>query len=128
MPSAYPKTCFVTVGATANFNGLIRAVLSPKFFVALELQGYKEVIVQYGEGGDALFHSCVTVAKNTESGSVIGVKGFPLDTSGLEQYMLQARGTTPEDEGVVISHAGTSALRHLHRLVAKCTIRFRHRP
>lgn len=108
MTSNNSKTCFVTIGATASFAGLVKDVLSKPFFQALEAQGYTDLLVQYGQDGQELFDSCLTVAKNTESGSVIDVTGFALDKQGLGKYMAQAKGArTGGHEGVVISHAGT---------------------
>ena len=101
------KTCFVTIGATASFSRLIQDVLSPAFFEALEHNGYTELLVQYGQDGQELFNSCITAAKNTESGSVIDVTGFALDKTGLATYMKRAKGGKDGPEGVVISHAGT---------------------
>lgn len=102
------KTCFVTIGATASFSSLIRAVLSADFFQALELHGYTELLVQYGKDGQKLYEENVTAAVNTESGSVLQVNGFALDKAGLQRYMLQAKGSkNASEEGVVISHAGT---------------------
>ena len=109
MASPNSKTCFVTIGATASFEGLIKDVLSEHFFQALEAQGYTDLLVQYGQDGQQLFDSCITAAKNTECGSVINVTGFALDKQGLQKYMLQARASqNGGSEGVVISHAGMS--------------------
>ncbi|KAK4504159.1 hypothetical protein PRZ48_005075 [Zasmidium cellare] len=115
MPST-SKTCFVTIGATASFSGLVKAVLSAEFFQALESQGYTELLVQYGQDGEELFNTCVTEAKNTESGSVLKVHGFPLDKAGLTRYMTQARGGKDGQEGVVISHAGSGTILDALRL------------
>ncbi|KAF2169997.1 glycosyltransferase family 1 protein [Zasmidium cellare ATCC 36951] len=115
MPSN-SKTCFVTIGATASFSGLVKAVLSADFFQALDSQGYTELLVQYGQDGEELFNTCVTEAKNTESGSVLQVHGFPLDKAGLTKYMLQARGGKDGQEGVVISHAGSGTILDALRL------------
>lgn len=123
------KTCFVTIGATASFSGLIKTVLSGDFFQALESQGYTDLLVQYGQDGEELFNSCVTEAKNTESGSVLQVHGFALDKAGLRNYMLQARGGKDGQEGVVISHAGMlSGCRVVCIVVAKCVRRLWYDP
>lgn len=101
------KTCFVTVGATASFSGLVKGVLQHDFLEALENQGYTDLLVQYGEDGQKLFDSLITTAKNSESGSVLNIKGFTIDKAGLAKYMRQAKGIDGGQEGVVISHAGT---------------------
>ncbi|KAF4181370.1 hypothetical protein CNMCM7927_000678 [Aspergillus lentulus] len=43
------KVCFVTVGATASFEELVRAALDPSFVTALEKNGYSHLLVQYGK-------------------------------------------------------------------------------
>lgn len=103
MPS---KTCFVTIGATASFSGLVRGVLQHDFLEALEKQGYTDLLVQYGKDGQELFDSCITAAKNSESGSFLRIAGFTIDKAGLAKYMKQAKGGNGNQEGVVISHAG----------------------
>ncbi|KAI9788416.1 MAG: N-acetylglucosaminyldiphosphodolichol N-acetylglucosaminyltransferase catalytic subunit alg13 [Peltula sp. TS41687] len=42
------KTCFVTIGATARFDGLIKAVLSRAFLQSLAELHYTDLLVQYG--------------------------------------------------------------------------------
>jgi beta-1,4-N-acetylglucosaminyltransferase len=103
------KKCFVTIGATASFAELVKAVLQPDFLEALESLEYTDLIIQYGEDGQKLFDSLLEPAKNSESGSVLEIKGFGLDKAGLGSYMRQAKGgnvNAGEKEGVVISHAG----------------------
>ncbi|KAM3425005.1 UDP-N-acetylglucosamine transferase subunit ALG13 [Cercospora zeina] len=104
------KTCFVTIGATASFSGLVKGVLQQDFLEALEQQGYTDLLVQYGEDGQKLFDSLITSAKNSESGSVLNIKGFTIDKAGLAKYMKQAKGGDGGQEGVVISHAGSGTI------------------
>lgn len=108
MATANHKTCFVTIGATASFSGLIKGVLSPDFLEALENQEYTDLLVQFGQDGQELFNEHITAAKNSESGSVLNITGFALDKAGLGRYMRQAKGAGAR-EGVVISHAGRSS-------------------
>jgi beta-1,4-N-acetylglucosaminyltransferase len=98
------KTCFVTIGATASFVGLIKAALAPDFLSALESHGYTHLLVQYGRDGKALFDSYIGSLDKIN----IHIDGFDLDKSGLSKYMLQAKGgrNTGLPEGVVVSHAG----------------------
>ncbi|KAF7188525.1 UDP-N-acetylglucosamine transferase subunit alg13 [Pseudocercospora fuligena] len=103
------KTCFVTIGATASFSGLIKGVLSPDFLEALEKQEYTDLLVQFGQDGQELFNEHITAAKNSESGSLISITGFALDKAGLGRYMRQAKGVGAR-EGVVISHAGSGTI------------------
>ncbi|PPJ54766.1 hypothetical protein CBER1_04017 [Cercospora berteroae] len=104
------KTCFVTIGATASFSGLVKGVLQQDFLEALERQGYTDLLVQYGEDGQRLFDSLIAPAKNSESGSILNIKGFTIDKAGLAKYMKQAKGVDGGQEGVVISHAGSGTV------------------
>jgi len=94
-----PKTCFVTIGATASFAALIKSTLSSQFLEALQKQGYTDLVVQYGQDGKQLYESAVQQS-GVAAKSDIKVSGFDLDKAGLGRYMRQARS------GVVISHAG----------------------
>ncbi|EMC92435.1 glycosyltransferase family 1 protein [Baudoinia panamericana UAMH 10762] len=107
------KTCFVTVGATASFTALIRAVLEADFLTALQNNGYTELLVQYGEGGKQLFdtHSKTAINAAKDEGNEIKISGFDLDKAGLGRYMRQAKGANlGAGEGVVISHAGSGTI------------------
>lgn len=101
------KTCFVTIGATASFDRLIRAALSVDFAQALESHGYTDLLVQYGKDGDGLFDVCLRDVQSAGT-STLNITGFDLDMDGLGQYMKQAKGQGIKgaNEGVVISHAG----------------------
>lgn len=100
------KTCFVTIGATASFSALIKAVLSAPFLSALQSQQYTELLIQYGQDGKDLYDGAMKQAKATVDSSGIKVTAFDLDKAGLGRYMRQAKGTKGAQEGVVISHAG----------------------
>lgn len=94
------KTCFVTIGATASFSALVQAVLTTSFVVALDKQGYGELLVQYGADGKELYETALKCVQ----GSSVKISGFDLDKTGLGRYMRQAK----DSNGVVISHAGRS--------------------
>lgn len=102
------KTCFVTIGATASFTALIKAVLTPDFLTALQSQGYTDLLVQYGEGGKQLYEQSLQGAK----ASNVNISGFDLDKAGLGKYMRQAKAMVSSNkdasEGVIIAHAGRS--------------------
>ena len=105
------KTCFVTIGATAAFDALIRAVLSPKFCNALQSHSYTHLLVQYGRDGKPLFDSCMQSLLTPNQSEDVKISGFDLDRAGLGPYMSQAKGNQSNKkntatEGVVISHAG----------------------
>lgn len=97
------KVCFVTIGATASFASLIRAVLSNVFIMALSQNDYTDLVVQYGADGQLLYQSCIKELTNAG----IKIQGFGLDPQGLAPYMRDAKtGGDKGVEGVVISHAG----------------------
>lgn len=107
MSTKSQKTCFVTIGATASFSSLIRAVLTSEFHEVLQSQQYTTLLLQYGADGQTLYEQCL---QTLTAGSKLRleVSGFALDTAGLGRYMRQAKGTGTKGavEGVVISHAG----------------------
>ncbi len=97
------KHCFVTVGATASFHELVKAVLAPPFLKALQAHSYTDLVIQYGLDGKQTYASAVAAAGSTG----VNITGFELDKAGLGRYMRQAKGSGKEaQEGVVISHAG----------------------
>ena len=109
------KVCFVTIGATAGFQSLIKAVLDIKFICALRYTGYSELRVQYGKDGAPIFNDFVEANREvggSATGSLIEgvlVTGFDFKLEGLAADMRDAKGGIDElVEGVVISHAGES--------------------
>ena len=106
------KICFVTIGATASFTGLIKAVLSADFCRALEAQGYTDLVVQYGQDGKPLYDQCLQNLQTRTRSMSLKISGFDLDNSGLRQYMIQAKGHNNKNasEGLVISHAGSGTI------------------
>jgi beta-1,4-N-acetylglucosaminyltransferase len=110
------KTCFVTVGATATFDALIKGVLEPKFLQALHKANFTDLQVQHGyEGQDNLFSRLSRQPKVSEfcESSHLKLTGFAFDKDGLDKYMRGAKGiasrgsgTDNTTEGAVMSHAG----------------------
>ncbi|KAK0853783.1 N-acetylglucosaminyldiphosphodolichol N-acetylglucosaminyltransferase catalytic subunit alg13 [Friedmanniomyces endolithicus] len=101
------KHCFVTVGATASFHELVKAVLAPPFPKALQAHSYTDLVIQYGLDGKQTYASAVAAAGSTG----VNITGFELDKAGLGRYMRQAKGSGKEaQEGVVISHAGSGSI------------------
>ena len=110
------KTCFVTVGATAPFDALIKAVLEPNFLQALRKANYTKLQIQHGyEAEDNLFSRLSRQAEISEfcKNSNLEVTGFSFDKDGLDTYMRGAKGDAPRGQGtagagqgVVMSHAG----------------------
>ena len=108
------KLCFVTIGATADFQALILATIQPSFLKALKAAGYTDLRIQYGKGGKSLLDEAFG---STDEGrrlvQGIRIEGFDFKPSGLMGDMVEARGgrDNQDPEGVVISHAGTATPR-----------------
>ena len=105
------KRCFVTTGATAAFNSLIRAVLEPTFLQGLKDAQYTELRIQYGDDSERIFDGKVK-SRSAEIKQDYGIElsGFSFDKSGLESEMKAARGSSSTNEGCVISHAGSGSI------------------
>ena len=104
------KVCFVTVGATANFDSLIEATLSPPFLEALEALGYTDLRLQHGKNGQKVLDNVRKSKQATsEGGQDFSISGFDFKKQGLESEMRAVKGEGNRVEGVVISHAGTSS-------------------
>lgn len=105
------KICFVTVGATASFNALVSEVLSTDFLVALRLNQYTKLLIQYGQHGRSCFDQFM---KENEAilkpRYGLEVAGFDFNIEGLTNEMLSTRASPQKNrvEGLVISHAGNS--------------------
>lgn len=100
------KLCFVTIGATASFNPLISAALDPAFLNTLASAGYTHLLLQYGKEGQKIFHEKTAGDVSTRDLG-LSIDGFDFKQDGLEECMKAAKGGNGEEEGVVISHAGT---------------------
>jgi len=119
MASSAPsrKLCFVTVGATAPFDLLIRASVTPSFLQYLASQNYTDLLIQHGKNGDKLLRDLLPEAMFDTSDPLVdpwaiveGVKisRFDFRKEGLQREMLAARGGSLDyrSAGVVICHAG----------------------
>lgn len=102
------KVCFVTVGATASFDSLIEATLSPQFLEALKTYHYTDLRLQYGNDGQKILEkfnsSKITMREGAHD---LSIGGFDFNKQGLGSEMRAAKGEGNGVEGVVISHAGT---------------------
>lgn len=107
------KLCFVTVGATASFESLLKAVFDEEFLSALKQHGYTHLLVQYGKDGQTVYENFI---QNNPSGSAachgIEVAGFDFKQEGLGEEMCLAQANTEfsQEGGMIISHAGTLTL------------------
>ena len=102
------KLCFVTIGATASFDSLIKAALSQSFLEALEVANYTDLLLQHGREGQKILNDFYTQAQISDVEKITGVtvNGFDFEKEGLSQVMRKAKGERDAAEGVVISHAG----------------------
>jgi hypothetical protein len=104
------KVCFVTIGATASFDRLLKAVLERSFLQALHDARYTDLLIQYGkEGGKAIYDGFVTTeCDDAKQNLGIEITGFDFNAGGLGQEMRKAKGNPKNgsEEGLVISHAG----------------------
>ena len=103
------KLCFVTVGATASFELLLRTVLDEPFLNALQQHRYTHLLVQYGKDGQPIFENFI---QNNPPGSEtchgIEIGGFDFNPAGLREEMCLAQTNTElgQNGGMIISHAG----------------------
>ena len=101
------KLCFVTIGATAAFDSLIKAVLSPEFLQRLHALGYTDLRLQYGKDGHTILEDFRRrFGSKSEEEFGIQITGFDFNKKGLGSEMRAAKGEGARLEGVVISHAG----------------------
>src|SRR5690625_2537182 len=104
------KLCFVTIGATASFDGLLSAVFESAFLEALRDANYTDLLVQYGKDGKAVFDKFTTEnAEGSKERCGLKISGFDFNSRGLGQEMREAKSNKSgsKAEGVVVSHAGT---------------------
>ena len=103
------KVCFVTVGATASFDSLIKAALSPPFLDALKTHEYTDLRLQHGKNGQTVLEEFRRINNATDEGvQDLGISGFDFNKQGLGSEMRAAKGQGNRVEGVVVSHAGAS--------------------
>lgn len=103
------KLCFVTVGATAPFLGLLLSVFSPDFMEALSQAGYTHLLIQYGQNGQIYYENFLTrYPPGSPERHGIEIDGFDFNPAGLKQEMRMAQINEPEGRrgGLIISHAG----------------------
>ena len=105
------KLCFVTIGATAAFDSLIKSVLSPEFLQRLHAFGYTDLRLQYGKDGHTILADFQSrFGSKSEEDFGIQVTGFDFNKKGLGSEMRAAKGEGARLEGVVISHAGIDSI------------------
>ena len=104
------KLCLVTIGATADFDSLIRATLDAKFLNTLRKANYTHLRLQHGRGGKKILDDFLDMHEPADGVfKGLSITGFDFKSNGLVSDMSEARGSLDNStEGVVISHAGTS--------------------
>ena len=102
------KVCFVTVGATASFDSLIKATLDPRFLESLKVHDYTELRLQHGNNDGKKVLEEIKRSKDAMNEGVqnLTISGFDFNKQGLGSDMRAAKGDGDGVEGVVISHAG----------------------
>jgi len=117
------KECFVTIGATAPFNSLIRAATEPAFIKNLQEAGYTKLRIQYGDHeGGAIFQDRTQALDYAGLLEGFQVTGFGFKKEGLREEMLGVKGKAPEEEGMVISHAGSGSILDALRIGAPIVV------
>lgn len=119
------KICLVTVGATAPFNALVRAALTPQFLSSLCSHEYTNLVIQYGQLGPQHFTELISELRDEEKQG-IEIHGFDFGRGTSWSNLLRAvkgdqagwvaagsedkakeKSSRRREKGVVISHAGT---------------------
>ena len=107
------KLCFVTLGATADFFDLLKAVCDVEFVKRLHQHGYTELRIQFGKGGSKIFSEFVSnrlLPSRDTLMEQVSIIGFDFHDSLSEDMRMAKGGIAGYKEGVIISHAGGMAL------------------
>lgn len=108
------KICLITVGATAPFNALVRAALTPRFLSSLSNHAYTNLVIQYGQLGPQQFTELVSKLRDEEKHG-IEIRGFDFGRGASWNDLLRAmkggnagweKSSRRRERGVVVSHAG----------------------
>lgn len=104
------KECLVTVGATAPFERLIQAAMSPEVLDKLNQEGFTTVTYQYGDSFQVfhdVFPEYPRQAPEDNLTHGILVRAFGFKKEGLREEIRKCQKKEGEsEEGLVISHAG----------------------
>ncbi|KFY01455.1 hypothetical protein O988_02727 [Pseudogymnoascus sp. VKM F-3808] len=102
-----PRTCLITLGATAPFPALLSASLSPEFLMTLSSQGYTNLTLQCGAD---LVPAQEWIAKLAPTLENIGlsVRAFGFQGGGLGEEMRECKADASKGRkrGCIVSHAG----------------------
>lgn len=102
------RVCFVTIGATAKFDSLIRAVLSSPFLQALQTMAYTHLSIQYGKEGAKIYREFLDANPTGSEGRYgLQIEGFDFRKEGLQDEFKSVKcDDNTRSTGVVLSHAG----------------------
>jgi beta-1,4-N-acetylglucosaminyltransferase len=103
-----PRTCLITLGATAPFPALLSVSLSPEFLMTLSSQGYTNLTLQCGAD---LVPAQEWIAKLAPTLENIGlsVRAFGFQGGGLGEEMRECKADASKGRkrGCIVSHAGS---------------------
>ncbi|KAJ5935523.1 hypothetical protein N7466_005070, partial [Penicillium verhagenii] len=115
--NAFPKLCFVTVGATAPFRELVLAVLAESFVERLSKSGFTHLTVQYGRDEFEEFEELVANLQSLPHGITIEAFDFKDDLGPFIRLAMtgakvkrQAKQHCDPFPGLMITHAGTGSI------------------
>lgn len=114
-PAPRKKLCFVTIGATADFDALLHKVFEDAFLTQLEKFDYTQLLIQYGKGGRTIFDNFLQENPPKSSGRHgLDINGFDFKKEGLEKIIRLAKDNKDEgrEEGMILSHAGQTVIVH----------------
>ncbi|KAJ9292874.1 hypothetical protein DTO271G3_8321 [Paecilomyces variotii] len=107
------KLCFVTIGATADFDALLHKVLEDSFLVQLERFDYTNLLIQYGKGGRPILENFLQDHPPRSPGRHgLEINGFDFKKEGLEKiiHLIKQNDEEGREEGMILSHAGTGTI------------------
>ncbi|KFY08460.1 hypothetical protein V492_06212 [Pseudogymnoascus sp. VKM F-4246] len=102
-----PRTCLITLGATAPFTALLSASLSPAFLVTLSDQGYTHLTLQCGTDLDPAQEWIAKLAPTLKNLG-LSVRAFGFQGGGLGEEMRKCKADEAEGRrrGCIVAHAG----------------------
>ncbi|GAD95612.1 actin [Paecilomyces variotii No. 5] len=118
-PASPKKLCFVTIGATADFDALVHKALEDSFLAELEKFDYTNLLIQYGKGGRRILDNFLQDHPPRSPGRHgLEINGFDFKKEGLDKIIRLARPNEEEgrEEGMILSHAGTGTILEAIRL------------
>lgn len=103
-----PRTCLITLGATAPFPALLSASLSPEFLMTLSSQGYTNLTLQCGADLVPAQEWIKKLAPTLENIG-LSVRAFGFQGGGLGEEMRECKADDSKGRkrGCIVSHAGS---------------------